>query len=90
MNANDAKALTAQAKKEDTSKAELVLGCWHRAIEKAAKAGRNSVRESEIDRPRTPIPEASRKAAREILVREGFTVESASTGINETELEVSW
>lgn len=90
MTADDARKLTADATALDQQKVEIVLGLWRAGIRKAASAGRSSVRESELDRVRTPIPPAARRAARERLVADGFTVREVQTGPNEGDTEVSW
>lgn len=90
MDAKQAKKLTAEALSLDNEKVRIVLDCWHRAIEKAARAGLSRVGESDVDRVRTPIPASARRAALEQLVAEGFTVGTVGTGPNESETQVSW
>lgn len=90
MTVDEARNLTAQATAVDGKKALIVLGLWHEGIRKAAGAGRSSVRESELDRVRTPIPASARKAAREQLTADGFSVKCVADGPNEDTFEVSW
>jgi hypothetical protein len=90
ISAADARNLTAGALTPDLWKADIVVRCWCKAIEKAAAAGRSSVRESEVDRPRTPIKECETRAAHNHLRYIGYTVRTVADGPNETTVEVSW
>lgn len=67
-----------------------MLSFWHKAIRRAATVGRNSVRSSDVDPPRTPIHLAAYSAALDQLRAAGFTVTSLQDGPNESGVEVSW
>lgn len=53
MNAAEARVLTERANDDLGEKVRIVLSCWYHAIRRAATVGRNSVRSSDVDRPRT-------------------------------------
>ena len=91
MLASEAKGLTAAATAPDGAKVKIVLDLWYKGIREAAKRGLSRVRQSELDRfQRAFIPDAARQAAREQLVKDGFTVKDVAGGRNETNVEVSW
>lgn len=82
MTPNDAKSLMPNRGEVDPEKVRLALDLWHRAIRKAASEGRNSVSGSELERVRTPIPEAAKGAALDELSRRGFKVHHASAKVS--------
>lgn len=90
MTAEEARALTKKATSPDDAQVLTVVDLWHAAIKKAAEAGRDSVRESELDRIRTPIKPVARRAAIQILCGQGFEVQQVEDGRNEFTWEVSW
>ena len=90
MTADDARELVKGSQPDHALAIRAVLNCWHAAIRKAARAGRVSITEGEIDRPRMPISAAARIATREQLRAAGFVVENYTSGPNETEVRVSW
>jgi Cdc6-like AAA superfamily ATPase len=90
VTANDALKLYSAALAPDSGKVRVVLKCWHQAIEKAAREGRRSVRESEVGRVRTPIPASARTAALRQLQSDGFMVGVMPDGDGESETTVSW
>jgi hypothetical protein len=90
MKADDARELVRQAVEKEAGQRAILLTIWYGAIGKAATSGHRSVRESELGRPRCPISEESRLAARAQLIADGFKVEQVRTGINESTYEVSW
>jgi hypothetical protein len=89
MKATDARKLTNEANAPDNEKVKLVLGCWHRAIDKAAAQGRSFIRNSEVERLRTPIPASAHRAALEQLAEDGFKIRQFDER-NVTVTEVSW
>lgn len=90
MNAEHARKLMKKAAEVEAPGIEALLNSWHQAIDKAARAGKNSVREAEVGRLRMPISAAQRKATLARLKADGFTVNEVATGPNEGETEVSW
>lgn len=90
MTVDDARKMTRDATATDGRKVIIALGQWYEGIAKAAKAGRTSVRESELPRVRTPIPATAWKAARDQFAADGFVVKSVAAGPNEETFEVSW
>lgn len=90
MTADDARQITKQATSPDDAMVRIVLDLWYAAIKKAAAAGRDSVRESECDRVRTPTTAFARAVAIEQLRRDGFTARHEVVGRNETEMTISW
>lgn len=90
MKAEDARKLTQDSGRDIEPKIAIVLGMWHTAIEKAARAGGRKIIESDIGRVRTPIPARAREEALTRLRAEGFAVARVQTGPNESETEVSW
>lgn len=96
MTADDARKMTDSGRlahaKQIGDQTRIMLDCWHRAIEKAAKGGDTYVRENELSPPRTPISVAARKAALASLVAAGFTANEvgAGTGPGGFTTEVSW
>lgn len=90
MTADDARKLTAEVTTPDPHLVRVVLDLWYTAIRKAAARGKDSVRESECDRVRMPVPTSAKVAALEQLRRDGFTARHEATGHNETEMTISW
>lgn len=90
MKADDARRLVEEARSTSTRAAEVMLTCWHLAIRKAAEAGRTSVTEDDIDRPRMVIPATAKQAAINRLRADGFTIETVETGPNEYATRASW
>lgn len=66
--------MTAKAEAVDPEKVKIVLQLWHDGIKRAAALGKTSVRDSELNRVRTPIPPEARAAALNQLKRDGFDV----------------
>jgi hypothetical protein len=90
MTAEEATRITTEALRVDQGKVRVVLDCWYRAIETAARRGRRMVREYAVDRPRTPIPASARESAFVKLRADGFEVRSVADGPNSETIEVCW
>lgn len=91
MTADEARAMKAKAEAVDPEKVRIVLDRWHVAIRAATVKGLSAVRESDIGRVRTPVPEVAYEAARAILRERGFTVERVMNNAEgETTYEARW
>lgn len=76
MTAEDARTLKTIAT-EPEPRPEIVAAlreCWNRAIEKAARAGRDNVAEGSISPLRTPIRLCEKQAVYDTLTVDGFQV----------------
>jgi hypothetical protein len=90
MTADDARKLTEEAKVAHVEYAETLLKRWYDAIRRAARAGKTSVRSTEISPLRMIVPVEAHRAAHDKLKADGFTVKTVADGPNESAVEVSW
>jgi hypothetical protein len=86
MTAAEATRLTVEALAVDKGQLKIILDCWYVAIERAAKRGVRTVRDSDVPKPRMQISPAVRNAALDKLIGDGFVVQ---TGYDNS-IQVSW